>query len=370
MAAWQPAGGRVPAERSARKQSLPRDGMPPDLARPSPNKATPTVMRYSQPMRELAHLPKAHLHLHLDGAMRRETYAELAAARGLAAPLPTSFGSFDDFGETIVAAARVLDDPAVVERALDEILADAARDGVVWLELSVWPGLFAGRLGSDLKAIDVVLLAGRRAAARHGVGFGLVVAANRDRGTDEALHVAQVAASRASWGVTGFGLDGDEAACPPAPFAAAFGIARAAGLQAVPHAGELAGADSVGAALDLLGATRIMHGVRAIEDEDLTRRLVASGVCLDVCPTSNVLLGVASSLETHPLPALLASGVRCSLNADDPLPFDVSILDEYERCRSRMGLDDAQLADIARTSLFRRKHDTVKRIDEGTKWRA
>ena len=303
-------------------------------------------------MRDLADLPKAHLHLHLDGTIRRTTYAELAAERGLEAPLPTSFGSFDAFGETIVAAARVLEDAAVVERVVDETLADAARDGVVWLELSVWPGLFAGRLGTDLEAVDVVLRAGHRAAAKHGVGFGLVVAANRDRGASEAIRVAHVAAMRAGQGVTGFGLDGDEASYPPALFVSAFAVAHAAGLQAVPHAGELAGAAGVSDALDLLGATRVMHGVRAVEDADLTSRLATSGVCLDVCPTSNVLLAVAPSFELHPLPALLASGVRCSLNADDPLPFGVSILDEYERCRSRMGLNDAQLADIARASLL------------------
>jgi adenosine deaminase len=303
-------------------------------------------------MRDLALLPKAHLHLHLDGAMRRSTLAELAAARGLEAPLPASYGSFAAFSETIVAAARVLDDAAVVERVVDEILADAARDGAVWVELSAWPGLFAGRLGSDLEAVDVVLDAGRRAVAEHGVGLGLIVAANRDRGPAEALAVARVAAARAGHGITGFGLDGDEAAHPGAPFTEAFRVARDAGLQAVPHAGELAGPAGVADALDLLGADRIMHGVRAIEDTRLVDRLAERGVCLDLCPTSNVLLSVTPSFEQHPLPAFLAAGVHCSINADDPLLFDTSLLEEYERCRAGLGLSDRQLAHVARDSLL------------------
>ncbi len=141
-------------------------------------------------------MPKAHLHLHLDGSIRRETLAEFAAARGLEVSLPVTFGSFSDFGSTIEAAARVLDDVSVVERVVDEIGADAAQEGVVWVELSVWPGLFRSSLGSDLDAVDVVLGACALSASKHGVGFGLVVAANRDCGPQQALAVAAVAVAR------------------------------------------------------------------------------------------------------------------------------------------------------------------------------
>lgn len=119
----------------------------------------------------------------------------------------------------------------------------------------------------------------------------------------------------------------------------------------MPHAGELLGADSIAQAVDLLGARRVMHGVRCLEDPHLTARLAAQGVVLDVCPTSNVLLSVAPSLGEHPLPRLLAAGIQCTINADDPLLFDTSLLTEYERCRDHMGLSDAALAQIARTSL-------------------
>ncbi|HZC28025.1 MAG TPA: adenosine deaminase, partial [Actinopolymorphaceae bacterium] len=217
-------------------------------------------------MRDLRTLPKAHLHLHLDGSLRRSTYRELAAAAGLPAPLPTSYGSFADFGTTITAAARTLLSTAEVERVVREIVEDAAVAGACWVELSVWPGFLRGRLGSDEDAIDAIVSAGRDAAGMTGTGFGLIVAANRDRGPTDAVALAWIAAGRAGAGIVGFGLDGDEAAAPPGPFADAFAIARSAGLLAVPHAGELGDPDSIRTALDRLGADRIMHGVRALED--------------------------------------------------------------------------------------------------------
>lgn len=307
--------------------------------------------RHSGLVRPLKHLPKAHLHLHLDGAMRASTLRELAEATGTAAPMPTTYGSFAAFTATIAAAARVLRNESAVRRVVDELFEDAARQGAVWVEPSMWPGLFRGRLGPDVDAVDIVLDAGRVAGGTHGIGFGLILAANRERGPCEALHMARLAASRADAGVVGFGLDGDEAAHRPALFIEAFDVAREAGLMSVPHAGELAGPSSVSDALDLLGANRILHGVRAVESRELLDRLAATGTCLDVCPTSNVQLSVVSTLEEHPLPDLLAAGIRCSVNADDPLLFATDLLEEYQRCRDVLLLTDEQLAQIARASL-------------------
>jgi adenosine deaminase len=128
-------------------------------------------------------------------------------------------------------------------------------------------------------------------------------------------------------------------------------LAAQAGLICAPHAGEFAGPASVRAAIEALHARRILHGVRAVEDPDLLREVAARGVCFDVCLTSNVKLGVVPTLEQHPLPVLLAAGVPCSLGADDPLLFDASLLDEYDHARTTLGLDDVQLAEIARASL-------------------
>lgn len=204
---------------------------------------------------------------------------------------------------------------------------------------------------SEAEILNLVIDEGRAVAGRLGIGFGVMVTAVRDRGPAVAVLLARLAARRAGDGVVAFGLAGDEALYPPEPFAEAFAVARGAGLMSVPHAGEHAGPDSVRAALDLLGAHRISHGVRAVEDPALVARLAVEEVALDICPTSNVLLGVARSLAEHPLPRLLDAGVRCTLNADDSLLFGPGLLAEYDNARTAIGLDDTRLAALARCSL-------------------
>ena len=305
----------------------------------------------SDMMRDLALLPKAHLHLHLDGAMRPNTLGELADQAGLAVPVITAPESFAAFGDAIGAAALVIRSPDDFARLVREVVEDAAADGAVWVEVSVWPGFLRGRLGPDEQVVEMVLDAGARASPAQGVGFGVMIAANRNRGPEEAVRMAELAATFVGRGVVSYGLDGDEAAHPPSPFASAFGVAKEAGLLCTPHAGELLGPDSVRRALDHLHADRILHGVRASEDSELVTRLAQQGVPLDVCPTSNVLLGVYSNLTEHPLPRLLAADVACSINADDPLLFGSGLLDEYSLCRHTLGLTDHQLAECARVSM-------------------
>jgi adenosine deaminase len=303
-------------------------------------------------MRDLAALPKAHLHLHLDGALRESTLNELCEQRGVEhPPLPGgSFESFDAFMDTIAACHDALSFPDSLRRVVHEVMDDAAADGAVWVEISLWPGLFGGRLGPDRQAIQIVLDAGREAAKGSGVGFGVMVAANRHQGPAAAIATATLAVELGSEGVVSFGLDGDEAAFPPSPFTEAFEIAKMGGLLCTPHAGELLGPRSVADALDLLHADRILHGVRAIEDEELLIRLASSQVCLDVCPTSNAKLRVFT-LEDHPLPALLDRGIKCTINADDPLLFGTTLGDEYEICRTQFSLSDEALATIAKCSI-------------------
>lgn len=191
----------------------------------------------------------------------------------------------------------------------------------------------------------------RAAAVGTGIGCGLMVTALRHLPPDDALDLARLAAGHAGEGVVSFGLAGDESLYAPEPFAKAFDVARDGGLMSTPHAGELAGPASMRGALDVLGARRIGHGVRALEDPALTERLAAGRVTLDVCPTSNAMLGVVTSLADHPLPRLLEAGVRCSLGADDPLLFGPGLLAEYETARHTLGLGDEHLAAVARASL-------------------
>jgi adenosine deaminase len=301
--------------------------------------------------RPLVDLPKAHLHLHLEGAMRPTTLAELAATYGVDVPPIRGFGSFSAFAGTYVAAASVLRTPEDLARVIDEVVEDAALDGATWVEPAFYAPRHVERLGPTEGIYEIALDALHAAAERHGLAAGLMVACDRTAPPDGALAQARIAARLADRGVVSLGLANDEALWPPEPFAEAFAIARDAGLLSAPHAGELAGPESVRGALDFLGADRVQHGVRAIEDPELVRRLADEGICCDVCPTSNVLLAVAPSVEACALGPLLDAGVPCSVNADDPLLFGPGLLEEYELCREQLGFDDDRLAHIARCSI-------------------
>jgi adenosine deaminase len=302
-------------------------------------------------MRDLRALPKAELHLHLVGAMRPATLAEFAAAAGRSAPDPRGFTNFAEF-QVVYRAAFSLAHARLENllRLVREIVADAAADGVVWVQPHFDPHGFPD-LGPPDELLEQVLAAGQDQGARLGVGFGLTLAAVRDDGPEAAVALARFGARHAGDGVHALGLVGDEAAVGGDRFAVAFAIARDAGLTSAPHAGELAGPASVRTAVEVLGATRIAHGVRSAEDPAVTALLAESGVSLDVSLSSNRMLGVFPELARHPLPQLLAAGVRCSLGADDPLMFGAGLLDEYRIARAELGLTDGQLAGLARTSL-------------------
>jgi adenosine deaminase len=303
--------------------------------------------------RELRSLPKAHLHLHLEGAMRRETLQELAEHYDLSVSVEGD-GSFASFIALYRSACEALRGPEDLGRLVHEIVADAATDGVAWVEISTWLSpSHATRVGvSDPAAVlDILLDAGQRASRDLGVGVGFILSANRTRPPEEAVELARLAARYVDRGVVGFGLADDETRGAADLFGEAFAIAREANLISAPHAGEHGGPDSVRAALDVLGARRVMHGVRSVEDPDLLRRLANDGITLDVCPTSNVVLSVVPSLTEHPLPRLIEAGVAVTLNADDPLFFNSGVLAEYTLAREQFGLDDRALAQIARTSI-------------------
>jgi adenosine deaminase len=303
-------------------------------------------------MRDLQALPKGHLHLHLELGMRRSTLAALAARNGVPTPRTDGFTEFGGFGEVIGGILPIFRQKADFERLVDEVVEDAAHEGVVYLEPSFWPYLYVDIFGSVEAAWETVIQRGAEAGARHGVTVRWMAAVDRvSDSPGQALDVAKLAVRHHEAGVVGLGLHNDENGWPPEPFEAAFRYAKDAGLLSTPHAGELDGPASVRGAIEALDADRLQHGIRAIEDPALVDLLVQRGTCLDVCPTSNVLLSVVPSLAEHPLPALLAAGVRCSINADDPLVFGPNCLEEYELCRSSLALTDDQLAACARSSI-------------------
>jgi adenosine deaminase len=312
--------------------------------------------------RRLDLLPKAHLHLHFIGAMRRSTLIDLARTHGIS--LPEAFGTewpprlrgtdergwfrFQRLYDSARAVLRTEDD---VRRLITEMAQDERAEGSGWLELQIDPSGYAGRFGGLTPMLELVLAAAHAAERATGVGIAIIVAANRTKHPLEARTLARLAAAYADRGVTGFGLSSDERRGLVAEFAPAFRIASRAGLLAVPHGGELAGPASVRACLDELHADRVGHGVAAAADPALLDRIAADGVTLEVCPTSNVALGVAATAADVPLRPLLEAGVPVALSADDPLLFGHRLAAQYEVARQVHQLDDSQLAELARTSV-------------------
>ncbi|WOQ69254.1 adenosine deaminase [Microbacterium limosum] len=305
----------------------------------------------SSTTRDLRALPKGHLHLHMEAAMRPATLVALSERLGIE-PAPTNgFQGFTAFSATYRGLLAAMDHDDHLGILMDQIFEDQAEEGVAYLELGVSPRFYAERYGSLDAALAEMLDLARAASAAHGVAFGFMPTIDRTAGLDNAIEVARSAARFAGEGVVSLGLAADERGFPCADFGEPFAIARAAGLQSTPHAGELVGPQSVREALDVLRADRILHGVRSVEDPELVAELAERGIPLDVCPTSNVLLEVVAEIGEHPLTRLLDAGVRCSINADDPILFGPDILSEYELCRTSLGLSDEQLAACAWTSI-------------------
>jgi adenosine deaminase len=312
--------------------------------------------------RSLTALPKAHLHLHFTGSMRHATLLELAERDGIVLPdalvedWPPRLSAADEKGwfrfQRLYDVARsVLRTEDDVRRLVREAAEDDVADGGRWLEIQVDPSGYANRFGGITAFTDLVLDAVRDAERTTGLGMAVVIAANRTRHPLDARTLARLAAQYAGRGVVGFGLSNDERRGTTSEFAPAFAIAERAGLMLAPHGGELLGPRSVRACLDELHADRLGHGVRVAEDPALLDRVVAQGVALEVCPVSNVALGVYTDLTSVPVPTLLEAGATVALGADDPLLFGSRLAGQYATMRAAHDLSDAQLAELARMSL-------------------
>ncbi|ROQ38549.1 adenosine deaminase [Frondihabitans sp. PhB188] len=311
----------------------------------------PAAVRDLVAVRDLKDLPKAHLHIHHEAAIRPETLAEMGAAEGVDVSVPDHFDDFSDFSQTYRGMLQVLSIKENLFRLIEESIEDCARDGVAYAEFGASPHFYVDTFGSTELALDAMIEKAREYGAKWGVEVGYMITADRVESPDEAVTYAKTVAPYAGRGVVSFGLANDERGHPAAQFEEAFRIAKEAGLLATPHAGELAGPDEILSALDVLGADRILHGATAVQSDELVARLAQDGTCLDLCPTSNLLLGVVPTLEAHPLKTLLDAGVRCSINADDPVLFGPGILEEYQLCRDVLGLSDEELAACALSSI-------------------
>jgi adenosine deaminase len=302
-------------------------------------------------------IPKAELHVHLEGTAPPDLIRRLAERNGMPVPeglfeTPERFAYTDflDFLKTYDLAASVIRTGDDYRDVTYEYLMRCADEGAVYVELTASPD-HAALVGlSDEEHLDGIGRGIDDARRDSGIEGRILISAVRNFGVEQAVRVARYAAERPHPYVVGFSMAGDEENFPAGDFAGAFAIAAAAGLGCTVHAGEWAGAHSVRAALQL-PVTRIAHGVRAVEDPALVAELADRGVVLECCPTSNVVLGAFDSYEDHPLPRLRAAGVLVTLGSDDPPYFGASIGGEYEVCEQRFGFDDEDLRGITRTAI-------------------
>ena len=301
-------------------------------------------------------IPKAELHVHLEGTAPPGLIRRIAQHNEL--PVPEGlfdgderfvYSDFLDFLRAYDVAASVIRTGEDYRDITYEYLRSCAEEGAIYVELTASPD-HAALVGlSDSEHLDGIAR-GIDDARAHGIEGRILISAVRNFGVEQALRVARHAAERPHPYVVGFSMAGDELNFPAQLFAEPYAIAAGAGLGCTMHAGEWAGPESVRAALEL-PITRISHGVRAIEDPALVDELAQRAITLECCPTSNVVLGVFSSYEEHPLRTLAEAGVRVTLGSDDPPYFGASIGGEYDIARERMGFDEAGLKAITATAV-------------------
>jgi aminodeoxyfutalosine deaminase len=301
-------------------------------------------------------LPKVELHVHLEGSITPSTLLTLARRRP-GGGLPTTeeglrelyrfrdFAHFLDVYLLICAHLGGAEDFALITR---ELGASLAAQNVRYAEVTVTP-IGHVRRGVPPEALFEGIERGRQEVeAEHGVRLRWCTDIDGGAGPELAVETVELVLRHRPAGLVSMGLGGAEV--PRAQFGRAFDMARDAGLRSVPHAGEAAGPRSVWDAIERLGAERIGHGVRAIEDPALVAELRDRALPLEVCPTSNVCTGVVAGLAAHPLPRLVAEGLVVTLNSDDPPMFGTTLRDEYLVAATHMGLTPAGLADLARNA--------------------
>jgi adenosine deaminase len=287
---------------------------------------------------DLASLPKAELHVHLEGTVRPSTMEEFLGRSSL--PVSRVYSDLASFVDLYGRVWAMMTTPGDYARMVREYCEDAVRAGIRYAEMHVTTGArpfpcLAEAVEAASKERDVVLrfIVDVPRTFPIEVGFALLEGA---KGASE---------------VIGIGLGGVEQGYPPEPFAPLFNEARSRGLRSMPHAGEDAGPESIRGALDALKAERIMHGVRAVDDPRLLAELSERNIPLAVCPTSNVILGVAASLEAHPLRELWDAGITVSVNTDDPGYFDCDLVGEYVIAGRLLDLDREGYGRLALNSV-------------------
>ncbi|MHB1513021.1 MAG: adenosine deaminase [Acidiferrobacter sp.] len=303
-------------------------------------------------------MPKAELHVHIEGTLEPDLAFAAARRNGLVLPYPSeealhaakAFTDLQSFLDLYYACADVLRTSRDFADLMLAYLERAHRDGVVHAEIFFDPQTHTAR-GIPFDVVMEGLNAGRvEGVRRFGIGSRLILCFLRHLSEDEAF-ATLAQAQQFLDDIDGFGLDSSERGHPPSKFARVFARVRALGKPVVAHAGEEGPASYITEALDLLEAVRIDHGVRALEDPAVVRRLAAEGIALTVCPLSNVRLCVFPTMKDHVLPALMAAGVRVTINSDDPAYFGGYMNDNIRAVDAAFGFDGATWAAIGRNSI-------------------
>ena len=293
--------------------------------------------------------PKIELHVHLEGTVRAATLLQIARRNDVPLPAATEgellqlyeFTDFAHFLRVWQLTTSALRRDRDFRQVLVDYAGEASSHGAVYLEGIIAPAEHVARGASWDEVYSGYCDGIQEAQELHGVQVRLTPDINRSYPTEAAELTARYAVAYADRGVVGLGLGGREAEYPPELFARAFAVGCDGGLGSVPHAGEAAGVPSIRGALDALGAVRLRHGVRAVEDQALVRELANRGIVLDVCPISNLRTRVVPSLAEHPLPALVAAGVPCSVSTDDPAMFGTDLAADYAAA-TRLGVGPQQ----------------------------
>lgn len=314
--------------------------------------------------RDLDQLPKAHLHLHFTGSMSIPTLLSLAEHEGVELPerltddiageVPHDLRGWFRFQRTYDRARSVVKGEWALRTIIRQAAREDAAEGSRRLEIQVDPSSYGDQVGGPAGAMEIICDEARLASDQEGTQVGVIVAASRTHHPLDARALARLAAKHAGDGpgdVVAFGLSNDETRGNTLEWEPAFRIAAKAGLASVPHGGELLGADHLRQVLDHLHPTRIGHGVRVVEDERLLAEVVEKGIALEVNPASNLKLGVYAEPDLVPLRTLVGAGVTVALGADDPLIFLSRLTDQYTFAREVHGFSDAELAELARSSI-------------------
>ena len=302
-------------------------------------------------MRDLAALPKAHLHVHLESTVRPATLAEIGAANGVDVPgEPPVFDGFRAFADYNTLIRSCLRQPEDFERIAREFCADEAAQGTRHVEVSFTAAAHGERLGDPEMPLVSVLKGLFEGGAAHGLSWRLLLDHSRRRSVERAERTLALACKYADDGVFALGMAGEERHSLR-PFATVFEKAQAAGVHLLHHTGEDDGPESIREALDVGLTERLGHGIRILEDPSLVAEVRDRGLALEVCPSSNVTLGLVPSLPEHPLPRLLDAGLTVTLNTDVPSVTGTTLTDEYTRVRDTFAYSDTDMATFARASV-------------------